>query len=68
MQLGSEFKILSILVITIIAITFIALTSVSASGGEGGHENIITNEIIQYLKNKKVRASDEKLKKIAMSV
>ena len=68
MQLGSGFKILSILVTTIIAITFTALTSVSASGGQGVHENIITNEIMQYLKNKKVRASDEKLKKIAMSV
>ncbi len=28
----------------------------------------ITNKIVQYLKNKKVRSSDEKLKKIATSV
>jgi soluble lytic murein transglycosylase len=68
MQFWPRFKIFVILFIPIIAITFVALTSVSASGSESRHENIITNEIMQYLKNNKVRASDEKLKKIATSV
>lgn len=68
MQFGSRFKILIILIISIIAIPFVAYTMVFASGGESKQKNAITTKIVQYLKDKKVRASDEKLTKIATSV
>lgn len=68
MQFWPRFKIFVILFIPIIAITLVAYTFVFASGSEKKQKNSITNEIVQYLKDKKVRASDEKLKKIATSV
>ena len=68
MQFLPRLKIFTILFIPIIAITLVAYTFVFASGSESKQKNAITNEIVQYLKDKKVRASDEKLKKIATSV
>jgi soluble lytic murein transglycosylase len=47
---------------------FAAYAFAFVSGSESKPKNVITKEIIQYLKDKKVRASDEKLKKIAISV
>lgn len=64
----SQIKTLVILLIPIVAITFVAFTIAFASGSKNKQKNTITNEIVQYLKNKKVRSSDEKLKKIATSV
>jgi soluble lytic murein transglycosylase len=52
----------------IIAFYFIAFTIASASGNDNKQKSLITNEIVRYLKDKKVRATDEKLKKIANSV
>lgn len=57
-----------LLLIPIITITFVAFTMVGASGTENKQKSVITNEIVQYLKDKKVRAADDKLKKIANSV
>jgi soluble lytic murein transglycosylase len=68
MRFRSRFKILVILIIPIIALTLAGYTFVFASGSEIKQKNAITNEIVQYLKDKKVRASEEKLKKIATSV
>jgi len=68
MRFGSRFKIFVILFTPIIAIIFAAYAFAFASGNEGKRKNAITKEIIQYLKDKKVSASDEKLKKIATSV
>jgi soluble lytic murein transglycosylase len=68
MRFRTQLKTLAIALIPIIAITFVAFTLVFAAGNEGNEKNIITGEIFQYLKEKKVRASDEKLKKIANSV
>ncbi len=68
MRFRSQINTLIILLIPIIAITFVAHTIAFASEGENKQKKAITNKIVQYLKNKKVRSSDEKLKKIATSV
>ena len=68
MHLRTQFKTFTIAFIPIIAIVFVAFTICFASGNENNEKNIITGEIVQYLKDKKVRASDEKLRKIAHSV
>ncbi len=68
MRFRSQINTLIILLIPIIAITFVAHTIAFASESENKQKKAITNKIVQYLKNKKVRSSDEKLKKIATSV
>jgi soluble lytic murein transglycosylase len=68
MRFRSQANFLVFVLIPIIAITFVAFTIVSASGNDNKQKSVITSEIVQYLKDKKVRASDEKLKKIAHSV
>jgi len=68
MRFRSQRNTLIILLILIIVITFSAYTIAFASGSENKQKKAITNEIIQYLKSKKIRSSDEKLKKIATSV
>jgi soluble lytic murein transglycosylase len=68
MRFRTQFKTLTIALIPIIVITFVAFTLVFAADNVGNEKNIITAEIFQYLKDKKVRASDDKLKKIANSV
>ncbi len=68
MRFRSQINTLIILLIPIIAIVFIAYTMAFASGSENKQKKAITNEIVQYLKSKRVRSSDDKLKKIATSV
>jgi soluble lytic murein transglycosylase len=68
MRLRSQIKTLAVLLIPIVAFTFVAFTIVFASGNEHKEKSLITSEIVQYLKDKKVRVSDDKLKKIANSV
>ncbi len=68
MRFSSQAKTLISVLIPIIAITFVACTLVAASGNDNKQKSIITGEIVQYLKDKKVRTSDEKLRKIANSV
>jgi soluble lytic murein transglycosylase len=68
MRFHTQFKTLVKVFIPVIAMTFISFSVMPASGDEDGQRNIITREIVQYLKDKKVQASDDKLKKIANSV
>ena len=51
-----------------ISVVFVTFTIVSASNSESKDKDIITGEIVQYLKDKKVRVSDDKLRTIADSV
>jgi soluble lytic murein transglycosylase len=59
---------LTVAFILTLSVVSVAFTIVSASNTESKGKNIITGEIVQYLKDKKVRVSDEKLRKIADSV
>lgn len=68
MQFRSQAKFLVFVLIPIIAITFVAFTIASASGNDNKQKSVITSEIVQYLKDKKVRANDDKLRTIADSV
>jgi len=68
MRFRSQAKLLVFVLMPIIAFYFIAFTIASASGNDNKQKSVITNEIVRYLKDKKVRATDEKLKKIANSV
>lgn len=68
MRFFSQIKTLAIVISIIISFLFITFTIAFASGNESKEQNIISKEIVQYLKDKKVRGSNEKLEKIANSV
>jgi soluble lytic murein transglycosylase len=68
MKIHIRFKALFLVVIFIIPAMLSAITLVCASGSENKPKDAITERIARYLKDKNVRASDEKLKKIADSV
>ena len=68
MRFRSQFKTLVIALILIVSVVSVTYTIVSASNTESKGKSIITGEIVQYLKDKKVRANDDKLRTIADSV
>jgi len=68
MKFRTQFRMLTVAFILTLSVVSVAFTIVSASNTESKGKNIITGEIVQYLKDKKVRVSDEKLRKIADSV
>lgn len=64
----TQTKVIVLIIILIFAITFAASSIVYASGNDNKEKNLITKEIVQYLKDRKVSSSDDKLKKIASLV
>jgi soluble lytic murein transglycosylase len=68
MKFCTRFRILTIAFVLTLSAVLAAFTHVSASGNESKEKSIITGEIVQYLKGKKVRVTDDKLRKIADSV
>jgi soluble lytic murein transglycosylase len=68
MRFLSQSKTFTLAFILIISVVLVTFTIVSASSSESKGKSIITGEIVQYLKDKKVRASDDKLRTIADSV